>query len=65
MSEQDQETLLEDLFDQADQLLFVESKHDEAYQIYQRILTIDNNNVDAINSLAYCVKFKAQGDVNP
>ena len=47
------------LFDHADQLLFKERKFAEAEVLYRRILEIDPANVDAINSIAYCVKFTA------
>ena len=50
---------ISDLFDQADQLLFKDRKYSEAEQIYKNILEADPSNVDAINSMAYCVKFMA------
>ena len=47
------------LFDRADQLLFKERKFQEAEAIYWSILQTEPHNVDAFNSIAYCVKFKA------
>ena len=46
-------------FDQADQLLFKERRYQEAEKVYREILESDPQNVDAINSIAYCVKFQA------
>jgi tetratricopeptide (TPR) repeat protein len=55
MSEQ-----IEEWFDQADNLLFNENKYDQAQQIYEKILAQDASNIDAINSIAYCVKYRAK-----
>ena len=46
-------------FDQADQLLFKERRYQEAEKVYREILESDPQNVDAINSIAYSVKFQA------
>ena len=48
-----------DLFDQADHLLFKQRNYEEARQIYDQILEKQPSNVDAINSIAYCVKYLA------
>jgi tetratricopeptide (TPR) repeat protein len=53
----------EDIFTTADQLLFKEGKPEEASRLYQSILDSDPNNVDAINSVAYCIKFKAKSNL--
>lgn len=50
---------MDDLFDQADNLLFNQQKYDEAMTIYKQILKQDLANIDAINSIAYCVRFKS------
>ena len=60
MEEQDKiEEEVSNLFDQADNLLFKQRNYDEARQIYDKILELQPTNVDAINSLAYCVKYMA------
>ena len=51
------------MFERADQLLFKDRAYDKAESIYKEILEADPENVDAINSMAYCVKFMAA--VNP
>ncbi len=59
---------IEDAFQEADALLFKERKFDEAQQRYQEILQLEPANIDAMNSIAYCVKFKTQaadGSVDP
>ena len=48
-----------DLFDQADHLLFKQRNYEEARLIYDQILEKQPSNVDAINSIAYCVKYLA------
>ena len=50
---------IEEWFDQADQLLFTDAKYDEAHKLYNKILEQEPDNVDAINSITYCIKFKA------
>jgi len=47
----------EDLFYQADTLLFKDKKFSEAEKVYRKIIEIDPKNIDAWNSIAYCVKF--------
>ena len=47
------------MFDEADRMLFKERKFAEAEKIYREVLKLDPKNVDAYNSLAYCVKFTA------
>ena len=47
------------MFTQADQLLFKQRRFADARTIYEQILTLDSENIDAINSIAYCVKFAA------
>jgi tetratricopeptide (TPR) repeat protein len=60
MDEQDKiEEEVSNLFDQADNQLFKQRNYDEARQIYDKILELQPTNVDAINSLAYCVKYMA------
>lgn len=54
----------EELFAKADHLLFKEGKHEQAHEIYKQILDQDKNNIDAINSVAYCIKFSAKTGVN-
>jgi tetratricopeptide (TPR) repeat protein len=50
---------MDDLFDEADQLLFNKRKYDDAMALYQRILELDPCNIDALNSVAYCIRFKS------
>jgi len=40
-------------------MLFKDRKFGDAEVLYRRILEIEPTNVDAINSIAYCVKFTA------
>ena len=47
------------MFDEADKMLFKERRFAEAEKIYRQVLEIEPKNVDAINSIAYCVKFTA------
>ena len=47
------------MFLQADSLLFKERNFSQAEALYNRILALEPTNVDAINSLAYCIKFSA------
>ena len=47
------------LFLEADRLLLKERRFTEAEAVYQRILAVEPTNIDAINSLAYCIKFQA------
>jgi tetratricopeptide (TPR) repeat protein len=47
----------EDLFLQADTLLFKDKKFSEAEKVYRKIIELDPKNIDAWNSVAYCVKF--------
>jgi Tfp pilus assembly protein PilF len=44
-------------------LLFNEGKYDEARKLYEKVLSQDAKNVDAINSIAYCIKFKAGNEL--
>jgi len=53
----EQET--EDLFRHADELLFRDRNYEEAEKLYRQVLSMDNQNIDAINSVAYCIKFAA------
>lgn len=50
---------VEELFTKADNLLLKHLKFKEAEKMYRRILELDSNNIDAITSLAYCLKFEA------
>lgn len=47
----------EDLFLQADSLLFKDKKFSDAEKVYRKIIELDPKNIDAWNSVAYCVKF--------
>lgn len=47
------------MFTLADTLLFKDRNYPQAEETYHRILKIEPNNIDAINSLAYCIKFEA------
>ena len=47
----------EDLFLQADNLLFKDKKFSDAEKVYRKIIEQDPKNIDAWNSIAYCVKF--------
>jgi hypothetical protein len=40
-------------------MLFKERKFADAEELYRRILQIDSTNIDAINSIAYCIKYAA------
>ena len=50
-------TSIEEMFKLADTLLLKQKKFKEAEEIFRRILEQEPNNIDAINSLAYCIKF--------
>lgn len=64
---------LQDLFMQADSLLFKENKCEQAEKIYKQILKLQSGInqapasnqknerviVDALNSIGYCIKYKA------
>ncbi|CDW79621.1 tpr domain containing protein [Stylonychia lemnae] len=52
---------IEDLFQRADILMFKDRNYNEAEQIYRSILEIDCRNVDAMNSVAYCIKYRLLG----
>lgn len=54
----------EELFTKADHLLFKEGKHEQAKQLYLSILEQDPKNIDAINSVAYCVKFASKSGIS-
>ena len=49
----------EELFLQADTLLFKNKEFDKAEAVYRQIIGIDSRSIDAWNSLAYCLKFKS------
>ena len=53
--------MLEDLFTQADLLLFRDKEFEQAEKIYRQILEIDQSSIEALNSIAYCIKFKTLG----
>ena len=57
--EQQQQQEIDKLYERADQLLFKERKFGEAEALYRRILEAEPYNVQAVNSIAYCVKFTA------
>ena len=46
----DLEIQIEELFDQADELMINQKKYEEANQIFKKILNLDPDNVDALNS---------------
>jgi tetratricopeptide (TPR) repeat protein len=48
--------LIEDWFDEADTLLFNNDNPDAAQHLYSKILEHDPANIDALNSIAYCVR---------
>ena len=50
------------MFQQADSFLFKERKYTEAESIYNKILETEPSNIDAINSIAYCIKFRAAAE---
>ena len=52
-------TSIEEMFKLADTLLLKQKKFKEAEEIFRRILEKEPDNIDAINSLAYCIKFEA------
>lgn len=56
---------MEDLFDQADYLLFESRDFVAAQDIYKLILELEPQNVDAITSMAYCIKFAAASTQDP
>ena len=47
----------------ADSLMFRERKFNEAEQLYNQILKLDPSSVEAMNSLANCLRFKFQSDM--
>ena len=48
------------MFSKADLLLFKDKDYHSAESIYRQILLLDPANIDAINSLAYCIRFRLQ-----
>lgn len=46
-------------------MLFKERNFEQAEIIYKNILKADESNIDALNSLAYCIKFKAASSNGP
>ena len=55
------EVQIEELFDQADELMINQKKYEEAHQIFVKILNLDPENVDALNSQATCIKNLSNG----
>eukprot|EP00347_Sterkiella_histriomuscorum_P012671 403367671 len=55
---------VEELFQQADVLLFKNKNCNEAERLYQQILEVDPRNIDALNSISYCIKFRVLGFEN-
>lgn len=49
---------VEELFQRADIMMFKEKAYDRAEQVYRLILEREPQNVDAINSLASCLRAK-------
>ena len=45
-------------------MLFTEHQYDQAQRLYESILQLDSENTDALNSIAYCVKFRAGQDLS-
>ena len=58
------EAQVDQLFDQADDLMINQKKYTEAMDIYTEILRLDADNIDAINSQAQCLKATANGNQN-
>jgi len=47
------------MFDQADALMINKKQFPEAKAIYEEILKIEPENIDALNSLATCIKLSS------
>lgn len=54
-----------DLFLEADRFLFKQRNFSKASSLYNRIIKLEPSNIDAINSLAYCIKFQAASSQKP
>ena len=48
-----------EMFLKADQLLFKQGKFQQAESLYRKILEMEPDCIDALNSIAYCLKFEA------
>lgn len=55
---------IEDIFQKADLLLFKEKNFDQAEKLFRQVLQLDPKNIDAFNSIAYCIKFRTLGYEN-
>ena len=55
------ESHVEDLFQRADLLLFKEQSFDKAELLYRQILEREPSNIDALNSMALCLKYQSAG----
>ena len=55
--EAERKAKIESTFEKADELLFKQRNYEAALKQYDAILKLDRNNIDAINSKAYCIKF--------
>jgi hypothetical protein len=49
------------MFQRADLLLFKEKNFSEAEKVYRQILESDARNIDALNSIAYCIRYRILG----
>lgn len=48
---------IDELFQKADILMFKERNYVESEKLYRQILDIDSSSIEALNSLANCIKF--------
>ena len=58
----DAATQVEDMFQRADILLFKDRDSHAAEKLYRQILDADVTNIDALNSIAYCVRMRVADD---
>ena len=52
----EEEKELEAIFEKADDLMINKKDHKKAQELYEQILKKDADNIDALNSLAQCIK---------
>ena len=52
----DEEMRIERMFEEADEYMIIHKNFKKAKEIYQNIVDIDHNNIDAINSIAQCIQ---------
>lgn len=58
MSEQEQQ--IEDIFEQADHYMINTKEYDKAKELYQKLIALDDNNIDAYNSLAQWIMIMSE-----